>query len=188
MRKRGLAWLLMMTLCFVMFFMGVEDRTEPGFKQSEKAEAVSGSETYEKAPDFQLEMMNGTWISSDTLKGKPVILNFWTSWCPPCVEEMPELEAFYRTERERASIIAVNLTKGESGADAVKKFLDEEGLSLPVSLDREGVLQETFRISVIPTTIILTPDGRIFERIPGPVDQKKLTEITDRLLSSYKPS
>lgn len=113
------------------------------------------------APDFQLESLDGQAISLAELRGRPVIINFWATWCGPCRTEMPALQEIYedRDWEERGLVIlAVNL--GES-ASAVRKFMEANGLSFTVLLDSEGRTGMLYNAQYIPTTYFVDNDGII---------------------------
>ncbi|MCK4273426.1 MAG: redoxin domain-containing protein [Dehalococcoidales bacterium] len=113
------------------------------------------------APDFQLQKPDGQTISLVELRGRPVIINFWATWCGPCRMEMPALQEVYE-DREWAErgliILAVNL--GES-ASAVRKFMEANRLSFTVLLDTEQEVGMMYNISAIPTTYFVDNDGII---------------------------
>ena len=86
------------------------------------------------APDFTGELMDGTSITLSELQGKPVIINFWATWCGPCVKEMPAFERLKDDFGDKIGIIAVNC--GDD-AETVKDFVEENGYTFPVVLDEE---------------------------------------------------
>ena len=91
------------------------------------------------APDFQLETLSGETMRLSDYQGKIVVLNFWATWCPPCVEEMPHLQAFYENNKDQAIVvIAVNLTSEDNGIDAVEEFVKEHELTFPIPLIMTG--------------------------------------------------
>ncbi|MFB1082310.1 TlpA family protein disulfide reductase [Jeotgalibacillus sp. JSM ZJ347] len=139
------------------------------------------------APDFTLMMQDGTELSKKDLSGQPLILNFWTSWCPPCVAEVPELNQF-SAEYSDIKLIGVNLTKEEYKKENVSGFIEEHQVPFPIALDEEGTMQETFRIFTIPITVIITADGKIYETFFGPVTADQLEKSMDRLLSESSAS
>lgn len=90
--------------------------------KQEKSEAVmkeiiarNGIEIGKSAPDFELTKLDGTNVKLSDLKGKKVILNFWATWCGPCQQEMPDMEAFYKEHKENVEILAINYTPSEKG-------------------------------------------------------------------------
>lgn len=119
----------------------------------------SGSET--PAPDFQLLSLDGQTISLSDFRGKPVLLNFWASWCGPCEFEMPFLQEIYEDEEWSGKglvILAVDI--GEHPA-RVKMFMERLGLSFTVLLDVDQEVTLLYNIRAIPTTFFIDKDGII---------------------------
>ncbi len=113
------------------------------------------------APDFQLQDLQGNTFSLSGLKGRPVMLNFWATWCPPCREEMPLLQQVYEEwtgKPPSVVIFAVNI--GESQA-TVEKFMRDNNYSLRVLLDTSQTVAGKYRINGIPTTYFIDKDGVI---------------------------
>ena len=117
------------------------------------------------------------------LKGKVVFLNFWATWCGPCREEMPSMEALHKRYGEKGfEILAVN--SGE-GADAVFNFMRSNRLSFPVVLDQEGKVSRTYGVQAIPTTYLINREGKIMARVVGSLnwDTPKMNAALEILLS-----
>ena len=140
---------------------------------SEPTEARVG----QPAPDFQLQNLDGQSVSLNDLKGKPVLLNFWSTRCPPCVAEMPYLQEIY-DEWSGKGLMLLAINGGESSS-TVKGFMQNHNLSLPVLLDTELVAVQRYNIVGIPTTFFIDKDGVIQEKIIGAFPNK--AEIEKRL-------
>ncbi|AJH77690.1 TlpA family protein disulfide reductase [Heyndrickxia coagulans] len=126
------------------------------------------------APPFSLEDLQNT--QTFTLGAdmkKPVIVNFWASWCPPCRSEAPELAAFYNKNKEKINLYAVNVTKSDRLKD-VRDFSKKYGLTFPVLLDRDGTVSQRYWVTTIPTTFLISKDGVILDRHIGYISQYKL--------------
>lgn len=138
----------------------------------------TGLKSGEKAPDFQLQNLDGETVSLSDFRGKKVVLNFWATWCPPCREEMPEMQSYYAEHTNgRFEIIAVNATSTEqSGGKAVQPFVEELGLTFPVLMDTEGTVSDQFEVMFYPTTYLLDESGVIIERIVVPLNEPLLAE------------
>jgi len=145
---------------------------------SEPSEARVG----QPAPDFQLQNLDGQPISLNDLKGKPVLLNFWSTRCPPCVHEMPFLQEIYdEWSGKGLMLIAINVGEGSS---TVKGFMQNRNLSLPVLLDTELAVAQKYNITGIPTTFFIDTDGVIQEKVIGAFPNK--AEIEKRLSKIVK--
>ncbi len=125
----------------------------------------------EMAPDFSYTLADGTHKLSD-LRGKPVIVNFWASWCLPCIEEMPTLDAARRTNPDLV-ILAVN--RNES-TETISAFAPKVGVSFPLITDRDGVIGERYGVINLPTTFFINRDGTIAVRHVGALTAERLAE------------
>lgn len=102
------------------------------------------------------------------LRGRPVLLNFWASWCPPCVVEMPSLELLAtRFEAEGLEVLAINFRETDA---TVRRFLEQTALSLPVLRDRDGGGAKAFGVRIFPSSIAIGRDGRARFSVTGEVD------------------
>ncbi|KGR75022.1 peroxiredoxin family protein [Ureibacillus manganicus] len=134
------------------------------------------------APEFALSDLNGKAVNLSDFKGKIVILNFWTTWCPPCIEEMPEMQRFYEKNKDhRIEIVAVNLTNFDNGQQAIESFVQDYGLTFPILLDKDGVVRRMYEILTIPTSFILDTEGRVFQKIVGPMNEQMMDEIVNSI-------
>lgn len=135
------------------------------------------------APEFTIKNGAGEDVSLSDYKGKKVILNFWASWCPPCVYEMPEFQALHNVlDPEETVLLAVNLTDGQRETKALAdKFLEENNLDLNVLYDTKGEAFYGFNITSIPQTFIIDEDGLVQYAIMGMTDKATLDGILERM-------
>jgi len=141
----------------------------------EPAPAESG----EPAPDFQLQLLDGRPVALADLRGKAVLLDFWATWCPPCVLEIPELNAFYAEHRERGvELLAIAIDADD--AEELAAWAREKGVAYPVAIGDTSVAQ-LYGAELFPYHVLLSPDGRIVERLtPGFHDREELAELIRR--------
>lgn len=119
------------------------------------------------APDFTLDTLDGNQITLFDLRGKVVVINLWTSWCPPCRAEMPAIENVYRANKQQGlEVLAVNSTNQDSEANAAA-FVQELGLTFPVLLDRDGSVSNRYQLRALPTTYFVDRQGVIRSVVPG---------------------
>ncbi|MFN8532217.1 MAG: TlpA disulfide reductase family protein [Dehalococcoidia bacterium] len=124
------------------------------------------------APDFNLGQLDGSPLSLSSLKGKPVLINFWATWCAPCRDEMPLIQdAAIRYERSGLTVLAINVQEGEA---LVKPFVDEFGLKFTVVLDKNGDVVSRYRVRGLPTSVFVGRDGVIRSVYLGPMDANTL--------------
>jgi cytochrome c biogenesis protein CcmG/thiol:disulfide interchange protein DsbE len=135
------------------------------------------------APDFRLISIDDSEIILSELKGQPIILNFWASWCPPCRAEMPAFqEAWQEYSDTDLVILAVNATHQDSLL-AVEKFIDQYHLNFPILLDKSGSVSSAYQIHSLPTTFVINREGVIItELIGGPLPLSLLRVQADQLL------
>jgi peroxiredoxin len=113
----------------------------------------------EVAPPFTLETPDGGMVSLSDFEGQPVVLNFWATWCAPCVAEMPFLESMHlKHADEGLAVLAVDVQEPTS---LVAPFLERYGLTMPVALDLNGQTAYDYRVGSYPTTYLIGRDGRV---------------------------
>ncbi len=126
------------------------------------------------APDFKLDSLDGQSISLSNLRGKPVLINFWATWCSPCRDEMPYIQAVYDEWSDKGLVVlAINV--GESPSQ-VEKFMESQHLSLLVLLDTKRAAAQEYNIRGIPTTFFIDKDGIIQDKIIGAFRNKAQIE------------
>lgn len=142
-----------------------------------------GLDINEFAPDFELENLAGEKVKLSDYKGKKVILNFWATWCPPCRVEMPFMQNYYEEYKDSSNveILAVNMTKIERGdkLENVQKFVDENSLTFPILMDKDGEIMDLYRVRAYPTTYILNTEGMVTDRVVSSLDEKIMKELID---------
>ena len=119
------------------------------------------------AVDFELPVLSSDGRRSlSSFEGDVVLLNFWASWCPPCIEEMPSMQALYeRLGGAGFEIVAVNLQEDPA---TVQSFMDKNGYEFPVLLDRSGSIAREYGVRGIPTSYVVHSDGRLLAMLVGP--------------------
>ena len=116
-------------------------------------EQLGGTEV----PDFELPLLGGGTMTDEDLAGKPVVLNFWASWCTPCREEAPMLEELWKEHGEEVLFLGVNTKDNELGA---KYFVDDYDITYPVLLDPRETLAGELDVYGLPQTFFLDREGR----------------------------
>jgi cytochrome c biogenesis protein CcmG, thiol:disulfide interchange protein DsbE len=119
-------------------------------------------------PPIALKDLQGQPRSLDEFLGKVVIVNFWATWCEPCIEEMPSLQKLKdRLADEKFVVVGVNLGEGEA---RIKSFMDKTGATFPILLDRDGVVRKGWKVNGVPATFVLDATGRIRFAYTGVLD------------------
>lgn len=127
------------------------------------------------APDFSLVDIDGQMVSLQQYRGQVVLLNFWATWCPPCVHEMPSMERIYQSLRDRGFVVlgvSVDVDPGDADAEGrsqgiVREYVDRLEVTFPILLDPHGQVEGAYDVSGLPTTYVIGRDGRIEGRIVG---------------------
>ena len=118
------------------------------------------------APVFTLRNLQGNLEGLVDHKDKVIILNFWATWCAPCLEEMPAFEKLYRRYRSQGlTVLAVSLDKGDFSK--VQGFVDSNNLTFPVLMDSDGVAEKLYPSFTIPFTYVIDKEGRVAARVDG---------------------
>lgn len=127
------------------------------------------------APNFTVYTEDGTAVKLSELYGKPIILNFWASWCPPCKSEMPDFESMYQKYGEDIHFVMINLTDGqretvESGA----AYAEAQGFTFPVYFDSDLDAANNYQVYSVPMTYFLDAEGYAIARASGAIDAATL--------------
>ena len=118
------------------------------------------------APQFTLRNLKGNLEGLEEHSGNVIVVNFWATWCGPCVQEMPSFEKLYRRFRSQGlTILAVSLDK--EGSSKVRSFADEYNLSFSILLDTQGVVEKLYPSYTIPFTYVIDKQGWVVARVDG---------------------
>ena len=139
------------------------------------------------APDFTLDTLQGEQVKLSSLRGKVIVVNFWTTWCPPCRAETPALERSYEAYKDLdVVILGVNLTDQDSLKE-VESFVHEFGLTYPILLDRDGAVGLLYQLSGLPTTFFINREGIIRTVvIGGPMSETSIRSKIEALLKEVQ--
>ena len=128
------------------------------------------------APEIELRTLGDAPFKLSSLKGRPVVITFWGTWCPPCREEFPELAEIYRKHHAGGlEVIAVNQRDQELSKTAVQKFVDEFSAPFTIVLDERGRSRRAYRLIGLPTTVFIDTAGVITRVVSGPISRESLS-------------
>jgi thiol-disulfide isomerase/thioredoxin len=124
------------------------------------------------ASDFKLQDLNGKIVKLSDYKGKPVLLDFWATWCPPCRASIPGIEKLYKKYSGKG-LVVLSISLDEGDWDSVKSFSAEHGITYPVLKGSEDVSSQ-FQVRTIPMLVIINKEGKIVKRYLGYGDDDEL--------------
>jgi cytochrome c biogenesis protein CcmG/thiol:disulfide interchange protein DsbE len=125
-----------------------------------------------KAPNFRLEDLKGKKSELKHFTGKVVFLNFWATWCGPCKEEMPSVEALYNQFKEK-DFVFLTISVDYEGVKPVKEYIEKQRYTFPVLIDPKCETLDLFEVKGIPTTFLIDKKGIMIGRAIGPKDWKR---------------
>lgn len=141
------------------------------------------------APDFNLPTPGGQRIALSALLEKgPVLIDFWATWCKPCVEAMPKLEKIHQKYSARGlTVLGIN-EDGPRGQNRIRPFLKARNITFPIAIDGDGSVMKRLQVTALPTTILIAPDGEILLRQAGytPANAKDLLQAIETLLPAQE--
>jgi cytochrome c biogenesis protein CcmG/thiol:disulfide interchange protein DsbE len=136
----------------------------------------------ERAPDLTVPLLTGGEITLSALRGQPVVLNFWSSWCEPCRAEAPALERAYQAYRDRGvAFLGIDVKDVKEKGIA---FVETYGLSYPNGYDPRGKASRAYKLTGVPETLFITREGIVAKRHIGQISEDGLRTAIDALLSA----
>ena len=128
------------------------------------------------APDFTLPDLEGRPVSLADFRGKTVVIDFWATWCPPCIFQVPELNEFWRDHRESSEVVVLGVAVDVEGAEVVAPWVAEQNVEYAILIGDEDLARE-FGAMGFPTLVIVAPDGRVDSLHVGLIEKAELEEI-----------
>ena len=128
--------------------------------------------------DYELRDMDGKSHRVSDYRGKWLIINFWATWCSPCIQEMPELERFYQQNISSAQVWGV--TFEDTDKAKIRQFIEQLGITYPVLGYAQDPLTGFGTVTVLPTTFVIDKKGLFFHRFEGPISAQDITAVIDQ--------
>jgi len=126
------------------------------------------------APDFLLKDLNGNLVALSNFRGKPVFFNYWASWCPACIQEMPLIQSTYN-DWTRKGLVLLTVNSGEDAA-TVQGFMKKNNYTMPALLDTQSVVGTEYNIYYIPVSVFIDKNGILKSRVVGAFPDKAALE------------
>ena len=138
-------------------------------------ESVSNDSNHYQAPDILVTDKDGNVYTLDDFKGKPIVLNFWASWCPPCQSEMPNFDEVFAENQDDIQFLMVSLVDGNKETQATAtQFVEDKGYSFPIFFDKNSTSAINYSVSSIPTSIFIDKDGYVVDTHTGALSKSML--------------
>lgn len=192
--KKGI---IIMVVCFAVLLvlagllydklgssMGEEGVTPAGSQQAESGSQSEAETRPEPAPDFTVYDSEGNPVSLSDLKGKPVVINFWATWCPHCVGEMPDFQKIWEEQGDEVHFMMINQTDGvQETKEKALDFLAEEGFTFPVYYDTELDASVTYGVRGLPATYFIDAEGNGIAYASGAINAEILQQGIDMCMA-----
>lgn len=155
-------------------------KNEPSSSSSNKAVSIPPAQVDFPAPELNLRDVAGQPVSLADLQGKVVLVNNWATWCPPCREEMPTLNSYFRNHHQQ-DFVLVAINAGDT-VPMVTDFIERYGLEFPVWIDPDSSALNSFRNNYLPSSYLINQDGQVIFAWSGAVSMASLDEYITPLL------
>ena len=164
---------------------GAEAQTAQQSEEPQQDTGGSGEESTEPekvlVPDFTVYDSEGNEVHLSDFTGKPVVLNFWASWCGPCKMEMPDFDDAYAEQGEDVHFLMVNMTSGRETLESATSFIEEQGYSFPVYYDTDADAAMAYGVYSLPTTLFIDADGYGIAQATGAINAETLQRGVDMI-------
>jgi len=171
-KENTISLILIIAVIFFLLYLKSSD-------QSLREENV-GTKLGQYAPDFETEYLNGDKFVLYELRGKPVILNFWATWCPPCIKEMPVFQKLYEENKGELIVIGVNLQEDK---ETIEKFIKKINVTFPIILDKDGKIEQKYNVILKPSTYFIDKNGLIADKKLGEIKEYDIKSRSRKILN-----
>lgn len=152
-----------------------EQKSDKETDAQETTQASERDQQLQQAPDFVVTDIDGNEVKLSDFQGKPVIVNFWASWCGPCKSEMPDFEEMYQQYGEEIHFVMVNMTDGSrETVEVASEFIAEQGYTFPVYFDTQYSAAITYGVTSIPATYFIDAQGNAVAYARSVIDAETL--------------
>jgi len=173
---------IIITVIIVLVLIGIAIYATQGGNSPKNSNAntktptsTSGEVAKQVAPDFSLDKLGGGTITLAEYRGrKPVVLDFWTTWCPNCKRDMPHLNAFYEKYKDKVEVIGIDMQENPS---LVQKTITDWGITFPIALDTNGQASRAYGVRYTNFHVLIDMDGNVVRAVPGDISESDITSL-----------
>ena len=138
---------------------------------------------WEEAADFTVYDQDYNPVSLENFLGKPIVLNFWASWCGPCKAEMPDFQEAYETYGDQVQFVLINLTDGNrETAQSATAYVTQQGYTFPIYFDPYYSAVSAYGITSIPATFFIDAEGHVLDKASGSINASRLVRGIEKIL------
>ncbi|MBQ9022053.1 MAG: TlpA family protein disulfide reductase [Eggerthellaceae bacterium] len=150
-----------------------------------ESSASAASSEYLTFADFSIKTLDGESVQLSSFYGKPTLMSFWATWCPPCNAEAPEIQKLWESYGDRVNIVMVDasVTDGRDTPEKIKKWMEDGGYSYPVYYDETGEAALETEVYYLPTMYVLDKEGRVLTAFSGALDEASGAQLIEQLLA-----
>ena len=142
----------------------------------------NGTAGNKPAPNFTVQNVKGEKTELADLSGKPIVLNFWATWCSPCQRELPAFDKMYKVYGEKVQFLMVNVDGGGTAPQEIQQSMESAGFSFPLYFDLTNSAAAAYRVASIPISFFIDANGNIISSHLGSMSEKQLENEINKLL------
>ncbi len=154
--------------------------------ENSESESNDKSQSEEETINPKFYTLDGEVVDLASFKGKPLVLNLWASWCPPCKAELPTFEEMYKVYGEDVEFAFVSLVGGRETVESAMNFINQNEYDLPFYLDNDQQIAYAFRVTSIPVTYFINSDGTENKKHIGLITENELENQIESLIENNK--